>query len=181
MDQMITDLSAVLFDEVTIRTRIKDLGFQLSKDFADKKPILISILKGSCVFLSDLMRYMTIPLEIDFLCITSYGNSSVSSGVVKIKKDIDCDITDRHVIVIEDIIDSGLSLQYISEYLRNRKAKNVSTCVLLNKICARKAEIKLDYVGFDIQDEFVVGYGLDYADRYRNLPYIGILKKEVYQ
>jgi len=181
MDKMIGDLSAVLFDEMAIRTRIKELGFQLSRDYADKHPILIGILKGSVVFLSDLMRYMTIPLEIDFLCITSYGQSSVSSGVVKIKKDIDTDITGRDVIVVEDIIDSGLSLQYISEYLRNRKAASVRTCVLLNKKCARKCEIPIDYVGFDIEDEFVVGYGLDFADRYRNLPYIGILKKEVYE
>ena len=180
MDSMINKLSAVLFDEVAIRTRIKDIGFELSKVYADKNPVLICILKGSIVFMSDLIRYMTIPIEIDFLSVASYGHSNKSSGVVKIRKDIELDITNRDVIVVEDIIDTGLSLQYITEYLQHHNAKSVATCVLINKKCVREVEVQVDYFGFEVENEFIVGYGLDYSERYRNLPYIGILKKEVY-
>jgi hypoxanthine phosphoribosyltransferase len=180
MDTLIKNLSAVLFDEVAIRTRIKELGFELSREYCGKNPILICILKGSIFFLSDLVRYMTIPIEIDFLSVSSYGDSSHTSGVVKIRKDIDSDITGRHVIVIEDIIDSGLSLQYITDYLLNHHPASVATAVLINKKCVRKVEIDVDYTGFEVEDDFLVGYGLDYAEQYRNLPYIGILKKEVY-
>ena len=180
MDNMINSLSAVLFDEVAIRTRIKDIGYELSRVYAGKNPVLICILKGSIVFMSDLIRYMTIPIEIDFMSIASYGSSNVSSGVVKIRKDIEIDITDRDVIIVEDIIDTGLSLIYIKEYLQNRKAKSVATCVLINKKIAREVQVQVDYFGFEVENEFIVGFGLDYAEKYRNLPYIGILKKEVY-
>jgi hypoxanthine phosphoribosyltransferase len=180
MDTLIKNLSAVLFDEVTIRTRIKELGFELSREYCGKNPILICILKGSIFFLSDLVRYMTIPIEIDFMSISSYGNSTQSSGVVRIRKDIDSDIAGRHVIVIEDIIDSGLSLQYIKDYLQKHHPASVATCVFIDKKCVRAVDIEVNYTGFEVEDDFLVGYGLDYAENYRNLPYIGILKKEVY-
>lgn len=180
MDNMNANLSAVLFDENTIQKRIKEIGGQISDEYKDKNPILICILRGAAIFMSDLMRRMTIPMEIDFMSISSYGNSTQSSGVVRIRKDIDTDITGRHVIVVEDIVDSGLSLSYIIEYLNQHKPASVKTCVLLDKPEAHKIKVDIDYFGFTIENEFVVGYGLDYAERYRNLPYIGILKEEVY-
>ena len=181
MDTMIADLSTILFDECQIRTRIKELGFELSKEYAGKNPVLICILKGAVTFLSDLMRYMTIPLEIDFMSISSYGDSSVSSGIVQIRKDIDIEIKDRHIIIVEDIIDSGLSLQYIIDYLHKHQPQTIKTCVLLDKPDAHKIDIEIDFVGFQIQNEFVVGFGLDFARKYRNLPFIGVLKEEVYK
>ena len=180
MDVMNSSLSAVLFDEKTIQNRIREMGAELSKVFADETPVMICILRGAVTFLSDLMRYTAIPLEIDFLSISSYGNSSKSSGIVQIRKDIDIEIKGRHVIIIEDIVDSGLSLNYLKEYLFKQEPKSITTCVLLSKPSAHKVEVQIDYLGFEIEDEFVVGYGLDYAEKFRNLPYIGILKKEVY-
>lgn len=180
MDLMNVNLSAVLFDEAVIRNRIKEIGSQLSDEYKDKNPILVCILKGATLFMCDLMRSMTIPLETDYMSISSYGDSTQSSGVVKIRKDIDSDIQGRHVIVVEDIVDSGLSLNYIIEYLKKHNPASVKTCILLDKPEAHKTTVQVDYKGFNIGNEFVVGYGLDYAERYRNLPYIGILKEEVY-
>jgi hypoxanthine phosphoribosyltransferase len=180
MDTLNSNLSAVLFDEGSIQRRINEIGAQISNEYQDKNPILICILRGAAIFMSDLMRSMTIPMEIDFMSISSYGNSTQSSGVVKIRKDIDSDIEGRHVIIVEDIVDSGLSLSYIIEYLNRHNPASVKTCVLLDKPEAHKIEVNIDYFGFTIENEFVVGYGLDYAERYRNLPYIGILKEEVY-
>jgi len=180
MNEMNQDLCAVLLDELTIKTRIAELGAQLSEEYKDKYPILVCILKGASLFLSDLMRAMTIPLEIDFMSISSYGTGTKSTGVVQIRKDIDADLHGRHVIVVEDIVDSGLSLSYITNYLSKHHAASVKICTLLNKPAAHKTAIKVDYVGFDIGNEFAVGYGLDFAEKYRNLPYIGILKEEVY-
>ena len=180
MDVMNSSLSEVLFDEQTIQNRVREMGAELSKAFVDKNPIMICILRGAAIFLTDLIRYTEIPLEIDFLSISSYGDSSKSSGIVQIRKDIDVEIKDRHVVIIEDIVDSGLSLNYLKEYLAKQEPKSITTCVLLNKPSAHKVDVKVDYVGFEIENEFVVGYGLDYAEKFRNLPYIGILKKEVY-
>lgn len=180
MDSMNVNLSAVLFDEASIKRRISEIGSELSIEYKDKNPIIVCILKGAALFMSDLMRSMTIPLEIDFMSISSYGNSTQSSGIVKIRKDIDSDIQGRHVLVVEDIVDSGLSLKYIIDYLNQHQAASVKTCVLLDKPKAHKIDVNIDYVGFQIENEFVVGYGLDYAERYRNLPYIGILKEEIY-
>ncbi|MCK9329107.1 MAG: hypoxanthine phosphoribosyltransferase [Candidatus Cloacimonetes bacterium] len=174
------NLSAVLFDEGTIQKRIRELGAELSTEYTHKNPILVCILKGAVTFMTDLMRHMTIPLEIDFMSISSYGESTISSGVVKIRKDIDSDIADRHILIIEDIVDSGLSLHYLKEYLIKHKPASVKTCVLLDKPTAHKVPVDIEYKGFEIENEFVVGYGLDYAEKYRNLPYIGILKEEVY-
>lgn len=180
MDTMNCNLSAVLFDESAIQKRIRELGAELSKEFAHKNPVMVCILKGAITFLTDLMRHMTIPLEIDFMSISSYGDSTKSSGIVKIRKDIDTDIKDRHIIIIEDIVDSGLSLHYLIEYLEKHQPETITTCVFLDKPTAHKVPVKIDYTGFEIENEFVVGYGLDFAEKYRNLPYIGILKEEVY-
>lgn len=180
MDQMNCDLNAVLFDEYRIQARVREIGTQISHDYKGKVPVLVGILKGGVVFLADLMRNISIPAELDFLAISSYGSSASSSGIVKIRKDIDADIKGRDVIIIEDIVDSGLSLQYIKDYISKHSPASVRTCVLLDKPAAHKLEVSFDYVGFVIGNEFVVGYGLDFNERYRNLPYIGILKEELY-
>jgi hypoxanthine phosphoribosyltransferase len=181
MTQMNKDISAVLFNEQMIEDRIRILGNQISTDYKGKVPIFVCILKGSLIFLSDLIRCVTIPLEIDSMAVSSYGTSHVSSGVVKIKKDIDLDIFERDVIIVEDIVDSGLSLQYIKEYLAKHDPSSVKVCVFLDKPNAHKVPVEIDYCGFEIGNEFVVGYGLDYGENYRNLPYIGILKEEIYR
>jgi hypoxanthine phosphoribosyltransferase len=181
MNQMNCDISAVLFDEYKIQTRIREIGMDISNEYNGKTPILIGILKGGFMFMADLVRAITIPIEMDFLAISSYGAGTSSSGVVKIRKDIDIDISGRDVIVVEDIVDSGLSLEYIKDYLWQHKPSSLRTCVLLDKPEAHKIEVTFDFVGFNVKNEFVVGYGLDFAEKYRNLPYIGILKEELYQ
>ncbi|HNX00622.1 MAG TPA: hypoxanthine phosphoribosyltransferase [Candidatus Cloacimonadota bacterium] len=181
MTKIHKDVSSILFDEQVIHDRIQVLGDMISKDYEGKNPVFICILKGSIIFLADLIRSVDIPLEIDSMAVSSYGNSHVSSGVVKIKKDIDIDLFERHVIIVEDIVDSGLSLQYIKEYLAKHEPASVKVCVFLDKPNAHKVPVQIDYCGFQIGNEFVVGYGLDYGENYRNLPYLGILKEEVYQ
>ncbi|HNW23885.1 MAG TPA: hypoxanthine phosphoribosyltransferase [Candidatus Cloacimonas sp.] len=181
MNKMNCDISAVLFDEYKIQTRIHELGLEISNGYRGSIPVLIGILKGGFIFLADLARSITIPIEVDFLAISSYGSNTSSSGVVKIRKDIDIDISGRDVIVIEDIVDTGLSLAYIKDYLCQHKPASLKTCVLLDKPDAHKTDVTFDYIGFSIKNEFVVGYGLDYAEKYRNLPFIGILKEELYR
>ncbi len=178
---MNNDISTVLFDEGMIQKRVRELGAILSKRYEDKNPVFICILRGGVLFLSDIVRSITIPIEIDFMSISSYGDSTQSSGVVKIRKDIDTDLTGRDVVIVEDIVDSGLSLQYIIEYLKKHNPASVCTCVLLDKPAAHKIDVEIDYTGFEIGNDFVVGYGLDFAEKYRNLPFIGILKEEVYK
>jgi len=180
MTSMNCDISQVLFDERRIQDRIKELAHEISTDYNGKNPVIISILKGGFVFMADLVRSITIPIEIDFLAISSYGSGTSSSGVVKIKKDIDIDVTARDVIIVEDIVDSGLSLQYIRDYINKHNPASIKVCVLLDKPEAHKLDVHFEYVGFNIGTEFVVGYGLDYNEKYRNLPYIGILKEEIY-
>lgn len=180
MGEMNHDLSAVLLDEYQLQNRVREIGMQISREYKDAKPVMIGILKGGVVFLADLIRSINIPLELDFLAISSYGSSTASSGVVKIRKDIDIDLGGRDVIIVEDIVDSGLSLQYIREYITKHSPASLKTCVLLDKPAAHKIEVSFDYVGFEVGNEFVVGYGLDYNEHYRNLPYIGILKEEIY-
>lgn len=177
---MKNDLARILFDEATIQKRVKELGEQISKDYKGIVPVMICILKGGVIFLTDLIKNVSIPVELDFMALSSYGDTTKSSGVVKIKKDIDIDITGRHAIIIEDIVDSGLTLQYLSDYFKQHKTASTKICALLDKPKAHKTEIHIDYLGFKIGNEFVVGYGLDYAQKYRNLPYIGILKEEIY-
>lgn len=180
MISMNSDISEVLFNERKIQDRIRELAHQITTDYQDKNPVIISILKGGFIFMADLIRSITTPIELDFLAISSYGSGTSSSGVVKIKKDIDVDITGRDVIIVEDIVDSGLSLQYIRDYIGKHRPSSIKVCVLLDKPKAHKLDVTFEYVGFEIGNEFVVGYGLDYNEKYRNLPYIGILKEEIY-
>jgi hypoxanthine phosphoribosyltransferase len=181
MNLMNYDLSSILMDEHRIQTRVREIGAQITSDYQGKSPVLIGILKGGVVFLADLVRCINMPVELDFLAISSYGSEASSSGVVKIRKDIDTDLSGKDVIIVEDIVDSGLSLQYIKDYIAKHAPASVRTCVLLDKPQAHKLDVSFDYVGFEIGNEFVVGYGLDYNENYRNLPYIGILKEEIYK
>lgn len=171
----------ILLTEEEIKNKVKELSNQIMKDFPDGDIIMIGILKGSVIFVADLMRSMNINVTMDFMAVSSYGMSSSTSGIVRILKDLDFDIEDKDVVIVEDIIDTGTTLKYLYEYLKARNPRNLKICCLLDKADRRKADIKADYIGFSIPDEFVVGYGLDYAERFRNLPYIGILKEEVYK
>ncbi len=177
---MNSDIATVLFNEGTIEKKIRELGHQLSIDYEGKEPVVIGILNGAVVFMTDIIRNIRTSLTIDFLSLSSYGSGTKSSGIVKIRKDIDTNLENRHVIVIEDIVDTGLSLKYLLEYLNKHKPASLKTCILLDKPKAHKVDIHIDYKGFEIGNEFVVGYGLDFDEKYRNLPYIGILKKEIY-
>lgn len=174
-------IDRILIDEKTIAEKVNELGQKISKDYKDKNLILISVLKGSVVFMADLMRAIKIPCEIDFLSVSSYGKGAKSSGVVKIIKDLDIELKDLDVIIVEDILDSGLTLSYIIELLKTRGVKSVKICTLLNKPERRVSDVCADYCGFDIPDEFVVGYGLDFNEGFRNLPYIGVVKPELYK
>jgi len=179
------DLKDILFDADTIQRRVTELGHAIAQDYVGKNPLLLAILKGSYPFLADLARAINEPLTIDFMAVSSYGARTKSSGVVKILKDLDKPIEGRHVIIIEDIIDSGLTLHYLRENLRGRKPASIEIAALLDKKSVRKGKELEDmgarYVGFECPDEFVVGYGLDYGDRYRNMPFIGVLRPEVYK
>ena len=174
------DIEKVLISEEEIQQAVADLGKQLTEDYQDRFPLVICVLKGAMPFMSDLIKKMDTYLEIDFMAVSSYGKNTVSSGEVKIIKDLDASVEGRDILIVEDIIDSGLTLSYLAELLRHRKANSVKIVTLLDKPSGRKIDIHADYVGFDVPDAFVVGYGLDYAERYRNLPYIGVLKPEVY-
>ncbi|GAA0320657.1 hypoxanthine phosphoribosyltransferase [Bacillus carboniphilus] len=175
------DIEKVLISEEELQKKIQELATQLTEDYNDRFPLAIGVLKGAMLFMGDLVKRIDTHLEMDFMDVSSYGNSTVSSGEVKILKDLDTSVEGRDVLIIEDIIDSGLTLSYLVELFRYRKAKSIKIVTLLDKPSGRKADITADYVGFIVPDEFVVGYGLDFAERYRNLPYIGVLKPEVYQ
>lgn len=175
------DIAKVLLDADTIQRRVRELGEQLSRDYADKNPVLICILKGAAIFMADLVRHISVPVRMDFMAISSYGSGVRTSGVVRILKDLDSSIERQHVLIVEDIVDSGLTLSYLLDNLQSRQPASLRTCVLLDKPGQRWVPLKADYVGFEIPDEFVVGYGLDYAENYRHLPYIGVLKAEVYE
>lgn len=175
------DIKEVLLSEEEIQAKVKELGSALSKEYKDRFPLVVGILKGAMPFMSDLIKRMEGHLEMDFMDVSSYGNEMVSSGEVKIIKDLNTSVEGRDVLIIEDIIDSGLTLNYLVDLFHYRKAKSVKVITLLNKAEGRKVDLKPDMVGFNVPDEFVVGYGLDYAERYRNLPYIGILKPEIYE
>ncbi|MEH6946473.1 hypoxanthine phosphoribosyltransferase [Bacillus sp. JJ634] len=177
---MKNDIEKVLITEEELQSKIKELAAQLENDYQDKFPLAVGVLKGALPFMSDLLKRMDAHLEMDFMDVSSYGNSTVSSGEVKIVKDLNASVEGRDVLIIEDIIDSGLTLSYLAELFRYRKAKSVRIVTLLDKPTGRKVDIKPDYAGFIVPDAFVVGYGLDYAERYRNLPYIGVLKPEIY-
>lgn len=177
---MKNDIESVLISEEELQNKIKELGAQITEDYQDKFPLAIGVLKGAVLFMGDLLKRIDTHLEMDFMDVSSYGNAMVSSGEVKILKDLDTSVEGRDVLIIEDIIDSGLTLSYLVELFHYRKAKSVKIVTLLDKPTGRKADIKADYVGFIVPDAFVVGYGLDYAEKYRNLPYIGVLKPHVY-
>lgn len=165
-----------LFSEQQIQERIKELGAQITREYAGLNPLLIGVLKGACFFLSDLLRAIDTKLSIEFMAISSYGSSTRTSGEVRIMKDLDVPIEGRHILVVEDIVDTGLTLSYLLANLQSRGASSVKLAALLDKHERREKEVKIDYLGFEIPDHFVVGYGLDFAERYRNLPFIAVLR-----
>ena len=174
------DVEEILLTGEQVQSRVAELGAQLAADYATRDPVLVSVLKGSIIFLADLVRAMPIPLSIDLMEVSSYGASTESSGQVRILKDLSTSIAEREVIVVEDIIDTGLTLNYLLRYLHEKGPASIRICCLLDKPARRLAEIEIDYRGFTIPDRFVIGYGLDYGERYRNLPYIGVLRPSVY-
>jgi len=175
------DIEEILFTKEEIKKRIKILGKQISKDYKGRFPLLVCILRGAFMFLSDLSREVQIPMSIDFMAISSYGGNTESTGQVRILKDLDTSIEGRHVLIIEDIVDTGLTMDAVTRLLRTRKPKSLRICTLLDKKERRKISIKADYYGFRIPNKFVIGYGLDYKEKYRNLPFIGVLKEKVYK
>lgn len=175
------DIEKVLITKEQIAARCQELGKELTAEYQGKNPLVIGVLKGSIHFMADLCREMDCYLELDFMDVSSYGNATVSSGEVKILKDLDTNVEGRDLLIIEDIIDSGRTLSYLVDLFKYRKANSVKIATLLDKPEGRVVKIDADYVGFDVPNEFVVGYGLDYAEQYRNLPYVGVLKPRVYQ
>ncbi len=180
MHSMEDDIQKVLYSREKLAEIVHGVGARISRDYEGKNLLLVSILKGSVVFMSDLMRSITIPCSIDFMAVSSYGSGVKTSGVVKIVKDLDIDLKGWDVLVVEDILDSGLTLSYIWKLLRARSPKSIRLCTLFDKPDRRSVDISADYVGAVVPDEFIVGYGLDYAQKYRNLPFVGILKPKVY-
>ena len=174
------DIQEVLFSEEQLKNRVQEIARQITADYAGKEIMLISVLRGSFVFMADLCRAIDLPCTLDFMAVSSYGKGTKSSGQVQITKDLSEDISDRHIIVVEDILDSGNTLSYLLKILENRHPASIRLCTLLDKPDRRVKPVQVHYSGFTIPDAFVVGYGLDYAEKYRNLPYIGILKPRVY-
>jgi hypoxanthine phosphoribosyltransferase len=172
-------VSEVLIDEERLQARIRELGAELSVEYAGRELLLVGVLKGAVFFMADLMRSLTVPCEIDFMAISSYGASTDTSGVVRILKDLDINIEGRHVLVVEDIIDSGLTLSYLLRNLESREPASLEICALLTKPSRREIDVPVRYVGFEIPNKFVIGYGLDFAERYRNLPYVGVLHPDL--
>lgn len=177
---MHNDIQEVLYSEEVIQQKVQELGAAISRDYAGRNPLVICVLKGAFIFMADLSKNITIPIELDFMAVSSYGNSTRSSGEVKIIKDLDASVEGRDVLIVEDIIDSGLTLSYLIDVLERRNALSVNVVALFDKPGRRTSELNADYTGFTIPDAFVVGYGLDYAEKYRNLPYVGVLKPEIY-
>ena len=180
---MKNDIAYVLYSEEQLKECAKRLAREIEKDYAGKDLVCVCILKGGVMFMTDLIREINLPLTIEFMAASSYGSSTTSAGVVRILKDLDKDITGKHVLIVEDIVDTGNTLSYLSQYLRStRGAADISICTLLNKPERREAkDLDVKYIGFTVPNEFVVGYGLDYDEKYRNLPYIGVLKPEIYE
>jgi hypoxanthine phosphoribosyltransferase len=174
------DIQEVLYSEEQIQQKVLELGSILSHEYEGRNPLVICVLKGAFVFMSDLVKRITIPLEIDFMAVSSYGASTKSSGVVKIIKDLDTPVEGRNILIVEDIIDSGLTLSYLIDVLERRNAQSIKVVTLFDKPARRTVDMEADYKGFVLPDKFIVGYGLDYAEKYRNLPYIGVLKPEIY-
>lgn len=177
---LVDDIAEVLISTEQLQSRVAEIGKLLGREYAGVDLLLVGVLKGAVMFMVDLARSMDLKVDLDFMAISSYGNETVSSGVVRLIKDLDQNIAGRHVLIVEDIVDTGLTLAYIREMLLAREPASLRICALLDKHEARKAEVPLDYVGFRIPSRFVVGYGLDFAGTYRNLPFIGVLKPEKY-
>ena len=177
---MINSVDKVMISEEELSKIVDNLGKRISEDYKDKNLLMVSILKGSVIFMSDLMRKITIPCQIDFMSVSSYNGGTKSSGVVKIMKDLDIPLEGYDLLVVEDILDSGVTLDYILNLLKSRNPKSMKLCTLLDKPSRRKVHIDVDYIGCEIPDEFIIGYGLDYEEKYRNLPFIGVLKSDVY-
>lgn len=175
------DICAVLVSEQQLKDKVAQLGAQISQDYAGKDLVLVSILKGAVVFMADLMRAVTIPCSIDFMVVSSYGAGTTTTGLVKIIKDLDSDLSGKDVLIVEDILDTGVTLSNLVPMLKMRDPNSVRICAILDKPSRRRADIQADYIGFQVPDEFVVGYGLDYDEKYRNLPYVGVLKPSVYE
>lgn len=179
-NRVLNDVESVLLSAEELAKRIGEIGAEITADYAGKEILMIGVLRGAVIFMADLARAIKVPVAIDFMAVSSYGVGTSSSGVVRILKDLDENVEGKHLLVVEDIIDSGLTLNYLLENLKSRKPASIKLCTLLNKPERRKVQVNIDYNGFNVPDYFVVGYGLDYAEKYRNLPFIGILKPAVY-
>lgn len=177
---MISDFEETLINAEQIRNKVVELGKRISRDYAGKELVLVGVLKGGFVFLADLMREITIPVDMDLIAVSSYGASTKTSGVVRILKDIDINITGKHVLIVEDLVDTGLTLRYLKDMFRTREPASVKICTAFDKPSRRKVNIQVEYEGIVVPDKFIVGYGLDYAGKYRNLPDIRTLKPEIY-
>lgn len=175
------DVERIILDEETIAARVQELGAEIAADYDGRSVLLVGVLRGATLFVADLARAIDGPVELDFMAVSSYGSSTKSSGVVRILKDLDETIAGRDVLVVEDILDTGLTLKYLLRNLASRKPRSLEVCTLLAKTDKQQVPIQCKYVGFEIADEFVVGYGLDFAERYRNLPYVGVLRPAVYE
>jgi hypoxanthine phosphoribosyltransferase len=178
--QLHPDVSEILLSQEQLEQRVAQIGAEITRDYAGRAPLFVGVLKGCFVFMADLMRHVDLPCSIDFMAVSSYGSGTKTTGAVKIIKDLNQDIEGRDIILVEDILDSGVTLHYLTEYLSVRKPATITIATLMDKPSRRKAPVYARYSGFEIPDAFVVGYGLDYDERYRNLPYIGILKESVY-
>jgi hypoxanthine phosphoribosyltransferase len=178
---MHNDIKSILYPEEQIKQRVRELAEQISRDYGGGELLTVGILKGAVVFYSDLVREMSLPVTLDFMVLSSYGTSSVSTGVVRIQYDLEQDISGKDVLIVEDIVDSGLTLHYLTKTLASRNPKSLKVCCLFDKPSRRKIDFKPDYIGFEVPDVFIVGYGLDYSEKYRNLKYIGELKEEIYK
>ena len=181
MTELNADIDSILVTEDEIQSKVAELGKQISEDYRDKDLLIIGVLKGAFMLMSDLARHISIPLELDFMAVSSYGSATKTSGVVRIMKDLDLDISGREVLIVEDIIDSGLTLSYLMKNLRARKPASLEVCALLSKPEVQKVDLDVRYHGFALPPVFVVGYGLDFGERYRNLPYVGTLKPHLYE
>jgi len=175
------DIKEVLLSKETLDKRVRELGAEITADYKGKEILMIGVLRGAVIFMGDLARAIDLPVALDFMAVSSYGTASSSSGVVRILKDLDESVEGKHLLIVEDIIDSGLTLKYLMDNLMSRNPASAKICTLLNKPSRRKIAVDVAYNGFDIPDEFVVGYGLDYAEKYRNLPFIGVLRPEAYK
>ncbi|MDO5302191.1 MAG: hypoxanthine phosphoribosyltransferase [Tissierellia bacterium] len=174
------DIAEILVSEEEIRQAVKTIGAQICRDFEGEDLVVIGILKGAVAFMADLIQEIHIPIEIDFMAVSSYGQGTTSTGEVRIYKDLDISVEGRSVLIVEDIIDTGITLSYLKRVMLSRGAKDVSIATLLTKPSRRERHVALDYIGFEVEDKFVVGYGIDYAEHYRNLPFVGVLKPEIY-